>query len=272
MASVDPAKPNTARMYDYWLGGSDNFQVDRDAAEAVRRNRPDVAELALDNKKFLTRAVRYVAAQGVRQFLDIGSGLPTSPPREFGIEPLWLATHEAAGAARGAAVVAYVDHDPVAVTHSRTLLASGSERVTAILGDMRDPAAIFADEHVSGIGFNLAEPAGLVLGSVLHFLEPSVARQTVATFAQAMAPGSYVIISIGYDGELPPGRDFADAYNAQQGPRVYRQTRDGIMALFDGLEIVFPGVVDAATWRAGHTTPDHPERAAMMLGGVARAR
>lgn len=93
----------------------------------------------------------------------------------------------------------------------------------------------------------------------------------MAVFTQAMAPGSYVIISIGYDGELPPGRDFADAYNAQQGPRVYRQTRDGITALFNGLELVFPGVVDTATWRAGHTTPDSG-RAAMMLGGVARVR
>ena len=98
-------------MYDYWLGGKDNFEVDREAAEAVRANRPDVADLALENKQFLTRAVGYVAAQGVRQFIDVGSGLPTSSLREPGASPLWLATHEAARAVELNATVAYIDSD-----------------------------------------------------------------------------------------------------------------------------------------------------------------
>jgi hypothetical protein len=97
MTPLDVTKPNIARMYDYWLGGKDNFEADREAAEAIRRQRPNIAEQALDNKKFQTRAISYVAGQGVRQFLDIGSGLPTSPVRADGTAPLWLATHEAPG-------------------------------------------------------------------------------------------------------------------------------------------------------------------------------
>jgi len=114
---IDSTRPNMARMYDYWLGGKDNFEVDRKAAEAVRRLRPNVAERALDNKRFQTRAVSYVAGQGVRQFLDIGSGLPTSPVRTPGAEPLWVATHEAARTVIPGAMVAYVDYDPMAVLH-----------------------------------------------------------------------------------------------------------------------------------------------------------
>ncbi len=137
----DTTKPNMARMYDYWLGGKDNFEADRKAAEAVRVLRPNIAEQAFDNKKFLTRAVSYVAAQGVRQFLDVGSGLPTSPVVANGAAPLWRATHEAAQAVIPDALVAYVDVDPVAVRHSQALLADGSSRVVAVDGDMRDPQA-----------------------------------------------------------------------------------------------------------------------------------
>jgi hypothetical protein len=258
-------------MYDYWLGGKDNFQVDREAAEAIKRHRPDVADLALENKRFLTRAVGYVASQGVRQFLDVGSGLPTSPVREDGAAPLWLATHEAAVDPEVPdPVVAYVDNDLVAVRHSEALLAQGSARVTAVLGDMRDPGAILGNPQISEIGLSLAEPVCLVLGCVLHFLEPSVARQTVAAFASAMTPGSYVIISVGYEGDLPSGGDFTSTYNAQQGPQVYRQTRAGVEALFDGLDVLPPGVVDAAAWRPQEPEPPRPGRAAMILAGIGR--
>ena len=110
-------------MYDYWLGGKDNYEADRKAADAVREFRPAIAEQALDNKRFLTRAVGYVAAQGVRQFLDIGAGLPTSPTA--GGTAGWVATHRAAGQVVAEPVVAYVDYDPVAVAHSRALLIGG---------------------------------------------------------------------------------------------------------------------------------------------------
>jgi hypothetical protein len=142
MTPLDVTKPNIARMYDYWLGGKDNFEADREAAEAIRRQRPNIAEQALDNKKFQTRAISYVAGQGVRQFLDIGSGLPTSPVRADGAAPLWLATHEAARNVIPDAMVGYVDYDPVAVAHSQALLASGGRQVVAVDGDMGDPEAI----------------------------------------------------------------------------------------------------------------------------------
>lgn len=270
MASFDVSRPNTARIYDYWLGGKDNFEVDRAAAEAIRERRPDVADLALDNKKFLTRAVGYVAAQGIRQFIDIGSGLPTSPTWEKDASPLWLTTHEAAEAAVPDPVVAYVDNDPVAVLHSRVLLAQGSKRIIAVQGDLRTPGAVLADEGIRGAGFSLADPACVILGCVLHFVEPAIARQTVAEFAGAMAPGSYLIISVGYEGELPPDGDFTDAYNAQQGPRIYRQSRAGINSLFDGLDVVPPGIVDAAVWRPEWPQAPRTKRAAMILAGVAR--
>jgi O-methyltransferase involved in polyketide biosynthesis len=259
-------------MYDYWLGGKDNFEVDREAAEAVRASRPDVADLALENKKFLTRAVGYVAGQGVRQFVDVGSGLPTSPLRAPGARPFWLATHEAARAADAEAMVAYVDSDPVAVRHSQALLADGGKRIVAIQGDLADPGAVLADEEIVGAGLDLSEPACVVFGCVLHFVPADIARQSVAAFAGAMAPGSYVIISVGFDGGAAPDGDFADAYNAQAGPAIYRQTRDGIGALFTGLDVIPPGVVDAAAWRPEQPATAPSGRVATILAGVGRTR
>jgi S-adenosyl methyltransferase len=258
-------------MYDYWLGGKDHFEADREAAEAVRAHRPDVADLALENKEFLTRAVGYVAGRGVRQFIDVGSGLPTSPRREPGASPLWLATHEAAQSAEPDAMVAYVDSDPVAVRHSQALLASGSKRVVAAQGDLRDPGAVLGDEAILGAGLTLAEPACVILGCVVHFVPPGTARRAVAAFAGAMAPGSYLIISVGFDGGHSSGGDFADAYNAQSGPAIYRQSREGIDALFDGLEVVPPGIVDAVAWRPDQPRSIRPGRAATILAGVGRS-
>ena len=198
MSSLDVTKPNIARMYDYWLGGKDNFEADREAAEAIRQRRPNVAAQALDNKKFQTRAISYVAGQGVRQFLDVGSGLPTSPVRGEGAAPLWLATHQAARAVRPDAMVGYVDYDPVAVAHSQALLAAGSRQVVAVDGDMGGPEAILADPGIRQAGFSLDAPACVILCCVLHFLDAGTAKGVVASFTRALAPGSYLIISIGW--------------------------------------------------------------------------
>jgi hypothetical protein len=249
MASIDVTKPNIARMYDYWLGGKDNYEADRAAAEAVRAQRPNVAEQALDNKRFQTRAITYVASRGVRQFLDIGSGLPTSPARAGDAAPLWMATHEAALAIAQDAVVAYVDYDPVAVAHSDALLGGGSSQVIAAGGDMRDPAAILADDGIRRAGFSLDAPACVILCCVLHFLDAATAQGVVKAFTQALAPGSYVIISIGY-GRGRSGAEFASTYNAQDGSRIYAHSWEEITAMFDGLELVPPGLTDSATWRA----------------------
>ena len=256
-------------MYDYWLGGKDNFEADREAAEAVRISRPEVAELALENKKFLTRAVGYVADQGIRQFLDVGSGLPTSP-LQSGESPLWLATHEAARAVELNALVAYVDSDPVAVRHSQALLAHGGKLIVAVQGDLAAPDAVLADPEIVAAGLDLAEPACLILGCVLHFVPQDTAQRTVAAYADAMAPGSYVITSVGFDASPAPDGDFADTYNRQAGPAIYRQTREGIAALFSDLDVVPPGIVEAAAWRPDHPQPAQPDRIAMILAGVGR--
>jgi hypothetical protein len=270
MMPVDVNKPNIARMYDYWLGGKDNFEADRAAAEAVRAQRPNIADQALDNKKFQTRAVSYAAGHGVRQFLDIGSGLPTSPVRAADAEPLWLATHEAARAVIPDAVVAYVDYDPIAVVHSQALLGGGSPQVVAVGGDVRDPGAILADPAIRAAGFTLAQPACVILACILHFLDAPTAQGVVHRLVRALAPGSYVAISVGY-APGHAGDDFARTYNAQDGPRIYAHSRDQITAMFDGLELLPPGLADAATWQAGRSAPDAPaDQASMILAGLGR--
>jgi SAM-dependent methyltransferase len=273
VASFDTTKPNIARMYDYWLGGKDHYEADRRAADAVRELRPNVAEQALDNKRFQTRAVTYVAGQGVRQFLDIGAGLPTSPAvapaSEVQEAPAWLATHEAAGAAVADPVVAYVDYDPVAVLHSKALLAHGSSRVVAVAGDMRDPAEILANEEIRAAGFDLNAPACVILACVLHFADWPAARGIVTTLARALAPGSYLVVSIGY-ARGQEGDSFARTYNSQNGPRIYAHSWEQITALFDGLDLVVPGIVDSALWRAEQPVTGPAERSNMIAAAVAR--
>jgi O-methyltransferase involved in polyketide biosynthesis len=265
MTPIDASKPNIARMYDYWLGGQDNYEADREAAEAVRRQHPAVADQALDNKRFQTRAVTFVAEQGVRQFLDIGSGLPTSPVRAESEEPSWLATHEAARAVIPDAMVAYVDYDPAAVAHSQALLATGSSQVVAVGGDMRDPEAILADPGIAAAGFSLADPACVILCCVLHFLDAGTAKGAVAKLARALAPGSYVIISVGFS-KGRGGDEFARTYNAQDGPRIYSHSWEEITAMFDGLELVPPGLTNSAAWRAEGLPV--AEQDSMILAGV----
>jgi O-methyltransferase involved in polyketide biosynthesis len=266
---VDTSKPNMARMYDYWLGGKDNFEVDRKAAEAVRRLRPNVAEQALDNKRFQTRAVTYAASHGVRQFLDIGSGLPTSPVRTPGAEPLWLATHEAARAVVPDAMVAYVDHDPVAVLHSQALLGGGRREVVAVAGDMHDPAGILTHAEIRAAGFDLDAPACVVLACVLHFVDAETAQGIVSTLVRALAPGSYVVISVGF-GRGQAGTDFASRYNAQDGPRIYAHSWEEITGFFAGLELVPPGIVETSAWQPGQPDTGLDERSNMIVAGVGR--
>jgi len=270
MMPIDVTKPNIARMYDYWLGGKDNYEADRAAAEAVRAQRPEIAEQALDNKRFQTRAVTYAAGQGVRQFIDIGSGLPTSPVRADGRDPLWLATHEAARAVIPDAVVAYVDFDPVAVVHSQALLAGGSPHVVAVGGDVRDPDAILADPAIRAAGFTLDQPACVIMACILHFLDAPAARAVTRSLVGALAPGSYVAISVGW-AKGSGGDQFARTYNSQDGPRIYAHSWDEITAMFDGLELIPPGLVDSATWRAEWPqTPARAEQTSMIVAGLGR--
>ena len=180
-----------------------------------------------------------------------------------------MATHEAAQSVIPDAVVAYVDFDPVAVAHSSTLLASGGSRVVATTGDMRDPAAILADEGIRRAGFSLDAPACVIMGCVLHFLDTPTAQGVTAAFTEALAPGSYVIISVGY-GRGRSGAEFASTYNAQDGSRIYSHSWEEITAMFDGLGLVPPGLTDAAVWRAEQPETALPDRETMILAAVAR--
>ncbi len=279
----EAGRPNIARIYDYWLGGTDNFEADRKAGEAIRSIRPEVAGHALENKQFLTRAVTHLAGQGIRQFVDVGAGLPTSPASSppassvpgGKVAPRWQATHEAARAVVPDATVAYVDYDPVAVQHSRAVLARqdlagvGRAGVVAVDGDMLEPEAILADPVVAAAGFDVAEPATVLLACVLHFVPGEVARDVVSRFKRILAPGSYLVISVGF-GRGRAGSDFARTYNAQDGSRIYQHSWAEIAAWFDGLDQLAPGLGDVTGWR-----PDPPEyvpveRESMIVGGVAR--
>ena len=270
MTHLDTTKPNVARIYDYWLGGKDNFAADRAAAEAVREQRPDITDLVLENKQFLTRAVTHVAGQGVRQFLDVGSGLPTLPVRAKGAAPLWQPTHLAAQAVAPDALVCYVDNDPVAVAHSRALLAHGSSHVVVAQGDMLDPQAVLDHEALRTAGFSLRAPVCVMLGCVLHFLDYGTAQRVASGFTGALPPGSYAIISVGR-GDEEVGEEFASTYNAQHGSQVFNFTRAEVAALFGGVEVEAPGIVPAPMWRPdGPEASAVPDRRAMILAGVGR--
>ena len=257
MEPFDPTRPNVARVWDYWLGGKENFAADRELAEKMLAVHPISAQMARENRQFLGRAVSYVAARGIRQFIDVGAGLPTA-----------LNTHDIAQHVDPQARVAYVDYDPIVISHARSLLAK-SPGVIAVPGDMRDPGGILSDAGLKEL-IDLAEPACVILSAILHFADAGTARDVAATFAQAVVPGSYLIISVG-SGNPSEGENFTSAYTAA---RVYIHSLEEIRSFFDDLELVPPGVVAVTSWSgdapAPAGTPAGTPRTATFLGGVAR--
>ena len=255
MEPFDPTRPNIARVWDYWLGGKENFAADRELAEKMLAVHPVSAQMARENRDFLGRAVSYVAACGVRQFIDVGAGLPTA-----------LNTHDIAKHVDPEARVAYVDNDPIVISHARGLLTK-SPGVIAVPGDMRDPARILADPGLAEL-IDMAEPACVILSGVLHFADPVTAREVAAVFTRAMAPGSYMIISVG-SGNRSEGDNFTTAYTAAQ---IYIHSLQDILSFFDGLELVPPGVVPVLSW-SGDSPAENlrnlEPRTATFLAGVA---
>jgi O-methyltransferase involved in polyketide biosynthesis len=249
----DPTRPNIARIWDYWLGGKDNFAADRELAQKLLEVHPPSAQMARENRQFLGRAVGFVAARGVRQFIDVGAGLPTA-----------LNTHDIAQQVEPRARVAYVDNDPMVISHARSLLAT-SPGVIAVPGDMRDPALLLADAGLTQL-IDLAKPVCVILSGVLHFVDAGTAREVATAFARAVVPGSYVIISVG-SGNSSEGKNFTSAYSAA---RVYIHAPEEILGFFDGLELVPPGVVSVMTWYGDGPAPDFAPPTATFLGGVAQ--
>ena len=253
MEPFDPTRPNIARVWDYWLGGKDNFAADRELAQKMLAVHPVSVRMARENRQFLVRAVSYVGARGVRQFIDVGAGLPTA-----------LNTHDIARHVDPQARVAYVDNDPIVISHARSLLAK-SPGVIAVPGDMRDPGGILADDGLKEL-IDLAEPACVILSAILHFADAGTARDVAAAFAGAIAPGSYLIISVG-SGNRSEGDNFTSAYTAA---RIYIHSPEEILGFFCGLELVPPGVVPVRCWHGDGPAPNLKPRTATFLGGVAR--
>ncbi len=245
-------------MYDYFLGGKDHYQVDREAAEQALAAAPEIRALARENRAFLQRAVRFLAAEaGIRQFIDLGTGLPTKGN-----------VHEVAQQAVPDARVVYVDYDPVATTHARALLATDDQTV-AIQADLRDPEAILGDPHAQEL-IDFDQPVAVLFLSVLHFVtDEEDPAGIVARFREAMAPGSYVALSHG-SARNPQRAEEAERGWDRATSSIKARTSEQVRALFEGFDLVEPGLVNAAEWR-----PDSPGKAkthevGLFLAGVGR--
>ncbi|MBB6351057.1 SAM-dependent methyltransferase [Nonomuraea muscovyensis] len=257
----DPTTPNVARLYDYFLGGKDHLAVDRAAAEEILRTAPETRGAARANRAFVLRAVRELAAAGVRQFVDIGAGLP-APTN----------VHDVARQVAPGARVAYVDHDPVVLTHVRALPAD--DDLTAVVeGDLRDPGGILKHPDLLRV-IDFAEPVGIVLGAVLHFVgDADDPAHIVATLRRAMAPGSHLVLSHVTGDARPATVEAAAEVYGRAGVPLHPRGRERIAELLAGFEPAEPGLVWLPQWR-----PEEADvidfaadpTASLALGGVGR--
>jgi S-adenosyl methyltransferase len=258
---VDIKRANVARVYDYWLGGTHNFLADQDLARAIAAVEPDIREFARAGREFLGRAVRFLSEAGIRQFLDIGSGIPTQGN-----------VHEIAAQADPGARVVYADIDPVAIAHSKAIL-TGHGNAAIIDADLREPEQILTHE-VTGRLIDPGQPTGLLLVAVLHFIaDADDPWRIVGTLRDALAPGSYLVLGHATNESSKP--DVAQAvgkmYNRSVSTQLLLRSRAEILRFFDGFDLVDPGLVPPPLWR-----PDSPGEVpanssqAWGLFGVAR--
>jgi S-adenosyl methyltransferase len=256
VTGLDITVPNVARIYDYLLGGKDNFEADRAAAEKILAAIPGGPGPARMNRTFLGRVVRFLAAErGIRQFLDIGSGLPTASN-----------VHEIAQQVSPDARVVYVDNDPVVTLHAQAILADRAKGVVAVPGDLRDPADIIASPQVQEL-IDFGEPVAVLLFAILHFVpDADDPRALLARFRDVMVPGSALALSHVTDENV-------DEEAGQAAQAVYRgssasitpRSRARIEGFFDGFDLLPPGVVGIAHW----PEPNPDGAAPLFYGGVA---
>jgi hypothetical protein len=255
---IDPGQAHIARVYDYWLGGKDNFAVDRKVGDMVLEVHPETALSVRANRAFLARSVRYLAArEGIRQFLDVGTGLPSANN-----------THEVAQGVAPEARVVYVDNDPIVLAHARALLTSSPEGETGYLdADLSDPDEILP---AAAQLLDFTRPVGVILVAVLHMLRDEEGPQAIVDrFLAAAAPGSFLVIShLASDVERDTMAEVGRRLNKAMTQQFTMRTRDQVAGFFHGLTLVDPGVVLTHEWR-----PDpgaDPEQRGVLWAGVAR--
>jgi SAM-dependent methyltransferase len=256
---IDLDRPNAARIYDYFLGGACNFEHDRQFADKFLEVLPGAEQAARSNRSFLRRAVRFCVEQGIRQFLDIGSGIPTVGN-----------VHEIAQSMDPSCRVVYVDNEPVAVAHSELIL-DGNERAAVLHADLCDPDTVLGSESAHRL-LDFDKPMALLMVAVLHFVPESAGpREAIATYLRKVAPGSYFVLSHGTnDGRDEEPVDEASGYERTSTPGVGR-SRTEILDLMSGTELVEPGIVWTPLWRpdSPDDVDEHPERS-LVYAAVSR--
>jgi hypothetical protein len=262
-SGIDTTVPHSARIWNYWLGGKDNFAVDRAAGDAWEATFPGMRDIARASRSFLTRSIIYLADDaGIRQFLDVGTGLPTADN-----------THQVAQRVAPQARIVYVDNDPLVLAHARALLTSTPEGATAYIhADLRDPDKILAEAADT---LDFTQPIALILSGVLgHVVDIGQARSIVRDLLAGLPSGSYLSLN---DGTSVIAREELEQatqdYNDSGALPYVQRTPDEIASFFDGLELVEPGVVSCPRWRpdpAPGPAPDGPPAELDAFGGVAR--
>ena len=232
---IDVTRPSVARVYDYWLGGKDNFASDREMGWRMAEVNPALPALVRHNREFICAAAVRAAGAGISQFLDLGSGLPAHP-----------AVHEAVREVIPDARVCYVDIDPVAVVHGEALLARGAG-LAAVQADLTEPEAVLADPRVRGV-IDLSQPVAVILAAVLHFLPPEAAADVCARYLSRAALGSWLIVSSGHyeDRELASRLQQTATHT-----RFWNHDAADLRSMLAGLEPVGPGVCEVRRWIAG---------------------
>ncbi|MEV4641050.1 SAM-dependent methyltransferase [Actinoplanes sp. NPDC049548] len=258
--AIDTSVAHPARRYDYWLGGKDNFAADRESGDAIAAKFPAIRTAVVENRRFLRRAVSLLAGEaGVRQFLDVGTGLPTANN-----------THEVAQSIAPDSRIVYVDNDPLVLVHARALLTGSGTGATAYVdADLREPEKILDSPELRHT-LDLNEPVALMLLAILHFIpEEDDPYAIVRRLAGALPSGSYLVVSHATSDYLPPDL-VADISSGRHGQGRLR-TRDEVSRFFAGLELVEPGVVPLAEWRAEDEPGPRPAaEETAMYAGVAR--
>jgi O-methyltransferase involved in polyketide biosynthesis len=253
MAEFDPSVPSIARVYDYFLGGKDHFASDRALADRMIAMAPLAPVITRENRQFLIRAVTWAASQGIGQFLDLGCGMPTAPD-----------TLDSAREVIADARVAYVDNDPVVLTHLNARVAKGIPGVTVVGGDVREVPMILDGVKA---GIDLSVPVCLIMGFLLHFFTADAARDLVARYTAALSPGSLLVLSAIHVDTKGSDEGFA-GYSSAVAP-LYNHSTAEFASFFDSLEVLPPGVADARMWSAWTDAAHLLQRDQYAIAGVA---